>query len=62
MEYKHLQNKNEIRTALELDHGVKGDKSSQAQLPSKQGCKAGTHGEKKRLLVLFQETASRIIP
>lgn len=62
VEYKYFQNKNEIRNMLELDPSVKGNKSSHAQLPSKQGCKPGTHGEKKKLFVLFQETAPRIIP
>lgn len=51
-----------MRSMLELDLSVKGNKSSQTQLPSKLGCKPGTHGEKKRLFVLFQETGPRIIP
>lgn len=62
MEHKHFQNKNKIRNMLELDPSVKGNKSSQTQFPSKLGCKPGTHGEKKRLFVLFQETGPRIIP
>lgn len=47
---------------LELDLSVKGNKSSRTQFPSKLGCKPGTHGEKKRLFVSFQETGPRIIP
>lgn len=47
---------------LELDASVKGNKSSQTKLTSKLGCKPGTHGEKKRLFVSFQETGPRIIP
>lgn len=46
---------------LELDLSVKGNKSSQKELLSKLGCKPGTHGEKKRLFVLFQGTGPRII-
>lgn len=50
MEHKHFQTKNQIRNVLELDLSVKGNKSSQTQLPSKWGCKPGTHGEKKGCL------------
>lgn len=62
MEHRHFQNKNQIRNMQELDPSVKWNKSSQTQLPSKLGCKPGTHGEKKRLFVLFQETGPSIIP
>lgn len=57
-----FKTKNQIRNMLEMDPSVKWNKSSQTQLLSELGCKPGTHGEKKRLFVLFQETGPRIIP
>lgn len=60
-EQEHFQNKIKRRNMLELDLSVKGNKSSQKEILSKSGCKPGTHGEKKRLFVLFQGTGPRII-